>query len=425
MFTLGYRFKPWLDQKAIADGPSILRYVRETARENDLEANIRFGHRVKRASWSSETARWTLEVERKDSGERATFTCNFLYACTGYYRYEAGYTPEFEGVGDFQGRIVHPQHWTDDIAYEGKRVIVIGSGATAVTLVPELSKRAAEVVMLQRSPTYMVSMPARDRAANFVRKLLPTKLAYFLVRWRNILRQLVFFRIARRWPRFARRSILKQVRALLGPDYDVRTHFAPHYNVWDQRVCLVPDADMFDAIREGRVTVVTDHIDRFTPTGIRLRSGNELQADLIVTATGLDLVFFGGIEIDVDGRVIHPNDTFNYKGCMFSDVPNLAYTFGYTNASWTLKADLTAEYICRLLNHMDAVGAKRCTPRPGDTPIAEQPWLEFTSGYIQRALSIFPKQGLERPWRLYQNYALDVFVLRHGKIDDGTLELQP
>jgi cation diffusion facilitator CzcD-associated flavoprotein CzcO len=423
MFTLGYRWKPWEEQKAIADGPSILRYVRETAHENGIEARIRFGHRVRRASWSSERALWTVEAEHGPSHELRRFTCSFIYACSGYYAYDAGYTPAFDGIAEFAGTIVHPQQWRDEVAYEGKRVVVVGSGATAMTLVPELSKKAAHVVMLQRSPTYVVALPASDSLANLLRRMLPAKLAYFLTRWKNILAGLLFFQLVRVAPKFANRLLVSWVRLALGPGHDIETDFTPRYDVWDQRVCLVPDGDLFEAIRARRVSVVTDQIETFTKTGIRLRSGRELQADLVVTATGLEMLFLGGMELTVDGRRVEPSKTMNYKGCMFSDVPNLAYTFGYTNASWTLKADLTAEYICRLLRHMDAVGATHCTPRRTDPSIEELPWLDFTSGYITRALARFPKQGSKRPFRVYQNYALDLLVLRYGAVDDGTLEL--
>ena len=423
MYTLGYRFKPWLGRKAIADGPSILSYVRETARENDLERCVRFQHAVKRASWSSEHARWTVHAERGPDREPVSYTCGFLYGCAGYYRYDAGYTPEFPGIERFAGRVIHPQHWPQDLDYRGKRVVVIGSGATAVTLVPSMSKDAEHVTMLQRSPTYIVSRPAEDPAATFLQRLLPTGFAYFLTRWLFVLLGMLFFVVTRKYPRVAKQRIVERVKEELPEGYDVRKHFTPRYDVWDQRVCLVPDGDLFEAIREKRVSVVTDHIERFTETGITLQSGEQLPADLVITATGLELQFLGGIELELDGRAIDPHDTINYKGVMFSDIPNLACTFGYTNASWTLKADLTAEYVCRLLNHMDAVGARVCTPRRKDPEVQTVPWLDFTSGYIQRALSRFPQMGSKRPWRLYQNYALDLLLMRFGSVVDGQLEL--
>jgi monooxygenase len=361
-----------------------------------------------------------VEAERGD--EVVRFTCGFLYMCSGYYDTDAGYTPELPGRERFRGAIVHPQRWTDDIDYAGKRVIVIGSGATAVTLVPALAERAAHVVMLQRSPTYIVSLPAADAIADWLRERLPSQLAYDVVRWKNVLVSMLFFQLARRKPELTKKRIIKLVREALGPDYDVEKHFTPHYNPWDQRVCIVPDGDLFKSIRSGKASVVTDHIETFTETGIRLRSGEELEADLIVTATGLSLRFLGDVALTVDGRRVVSNELTNYKGSMFSDVPNLACAFGYTNASWTLKADLTAEYVCRLLRHMDETGARMCTPRRRDPSITDQPFLDFSSGYVQRALAHFPKQGSKMPWKLYQNYLLDIALMRFGKIDDGSME---
>jgi len=424
MFTLGYSFKPWTEAKAIADGPRILNYVRQTAAENGIERNIRFRHRVRRASWSTKDARWTVEAERT-SGEGATetilFTCNFLFMCSGYYRYEEGYTPEFKGRADFKGRIVHPQAWPDTLDYAGKRVVVIGSGATAVTLVPEMAKTAGHVVMLQRSPTYVVSRPARDPFADKLRRNLPTGLAYQLIRWRNVLWTMFFFQLSRRRPERVKELILGGVRMALGSGYDVATHFTPRYNPWDQRLCLVPDGDLFKAIKEDRASVVTKEIDSFTTNGIRLKDGSELEADIIVTATGLVLQVLGGLEIAVDGRAIDFSKELTYKGMMYADVPNLASAFGYTNASWTLKCDLTCEYVCRLINYMDRHGFRQCVPHNNDPTIKELPSLSFSSGYVQRAIAKMPKQGSKRPWRLYQNYALDIVSLRFGKIDDGVM----
>ncbi len=424
MFTLGYSFKPWTEAKAIADGPHILNYVRQTAAENGIDNKIRFRHRVKRATWSSPEARWTIEAERgtgEGGGQIVRFTCQFLFMCSGYYNYENGYEPEFPGVKDFAGRIVHPQKWTDDVDYAGKRVVVIGSGATAVTLVPELAKQASHVTMLQRSPTYVVARPARDPLADRLRAKLPAKLAYQLIRWRNVLLGMFFFQLARRRPEKMKRMILGGVRAALGPDYDIGKHFTPRYNPWDQRLCLVPDGDLFKAIRDGRASVVTNVIETFTPKGIRLQDGSELEADIIVTATGLNLRLLGGLEVSVDGRRIDFARALTYKGMMYSDVPNLASALGYTNASWTLKCDLTCEYVCRLLNYMDRRGYKQCVPHNVDPAIAELPSLDFTSGYVQRAIATLPKQGSKRPWRLYQNYALDIVSLRYGRIEDGVL----
>jgi cation diffusion facilitator CzcD-associated flavoprotein CzcO len=425
MFTLGYSFKPWTEPKAIADGPRILNYVRETAADNGIDQHIRYHHRVKRASWSTPDARWTIEAERI-TGEGATeivrFTCNFLFMCSGYYNYENGYSPEFPGAADFAGRIVHPQKWTDDVDYAGKRVVVIGSGATAVTLVPEMAKTAAHVTMLQRSPTYVVARPAQDPVANKLRAKLPAKLAYHLIRWRNVLFGMYFFQLARRKPERVKQLILGGVKMALGPDYDIGTHFTPRYNPWDQRLCLVPDGDLFRSIREKRASVVTSQIDTFTPKGIRLKDGSELEADIIVTATGLNLQVLGGLEVNVDGRAVDFARTLNYKGMMYSDVPNMASAFGYTNASWTLKCDLTCEYVCRLINYMDRRGYKQCMPHNVDPTVTEMPSLNFSSGYVQRSVAKMPKQGSKRPWRLYQNYALDIVTLRFGKVDDGVMQ---
>jgi monooxygenase len=425
MFTLGYSFRPWTEPKAIADGPRILNYVRETAVDNGIDKKIRFNHRVKRASWSSQEARWTVEAERGPAGEGGVelvrFTCNFLFMCSGYYNYEGGYSPEFAGAKDFAGRIVHPQKWPEDLDYAGKRVVVIGSGATAVTLVPEMAKTAAHVTMLQRSPTYVVSRPAQDPFANKLRARLPSKLAYHLIRWRNVLWGMYFFQLSRRKPAQVKKLILGGVQMALGPDYDIATHFTPRYNPWDQRLCLVPDGDLFGAIKQGSASVVTNTIDSFTSKGVRLKDGSELEADVIVTATGLNLQVLGGMEVSVDGRVVDFAHTLNYKGMMYSDVPNLASAFGYTNASWTLKCDLTCEYVCRLINYMDRRGYKQCMPHNVDPSITELPSLDFSSGYVQRAVGQMPKQGSKRPWRLYQNYALDIVSLRFGKIDDGVM----
>jgi monooxygenase len=424
MFTLGYSFKPWTEAKAIADGPRILNYVRQTAAENGIDKKIRFRHRVKRASWSTPDARWTVEAERKlgdGTTEMVAFTCNFLFMCTGYYRYEQGYTPEFAGLADFKGQIVHPQKWPENLDYAGKRVVVIGSGATAVTLVPEMAKTAGHVTMLQRSPTYVVSRPAQDVLANKLRRHLPASLAYQLIRWRNVMWGMYFFQLSRRKPARVKELILGGVRMALGPDYDVATHFTPRYNPWDQRLCLVPDGDLFKAIRDNRASVVTKEIDGFTENGIRLKDGSELGADIIVTATGLVLQVLGGLEVTVDGRAIDFSKELTYKGMMYADVPNLASALGYTNASWTLKCDLTCEYVCRLINHMDRHGFRQCMPYNDDPAIKLLPSLDFSSGYVQRSIAKLPKQGSRRPWRLYQNYALDVVSLRFGKVDDGVM----
>ncbi|MGH6871966.1 MAG: flavin-containing monooxygenase [Rhizomicrobium sp.] len=421
MYTLGYRFKPWREAKAIADGPSIRKYVRDTASENGIDRKIRYRHTVKRAAWSSAEACWTVEAETGDTRELVHFTCNFLFMCSGYYSYAGGYDPQFPGRGDFKGRIVHPQQWPEDLDYRGKKVVVIGSGATAVTVVPEMAKDAGHVTMLQRSPTYVVSRPAEDAMANWLRERLPAKLAYMLVRWRNVLFGMYFFNLARKKPAQVKKYLIDMVRKELGRDYDVGTHFTPRYNPWDQRLCLVPDSDLFQAIKTGRASVVTDTIEHFTPTGIKLASGNELEADIVVTATGLALEILGGMQVTVDGVARNLSRAMSYKGMMYSDVPNLASSFGYTNASWTLKCDLTCEYVCRLINYMDRRGTPIATPRLTDPEVKEAPWLDFSSGYVQRALDILPRQGTKRPWKLYQNYALDLVTLRYGKISDGTL----
>ncbi len=421
MFTLGYAFRPWREAKAIADGPSILGYVRETAAENGIDRHIRFGHRVRRASWSSAEARWTVEAERTGTGEIARFTCGFLLMCSGYYSYAEGHAPVFAGVGRFKGLIVHPQFWPENLDYAGKRVVVIGSGATAVTLVPEMAKQAAHVTMLQRSPTYVVSRPAEDAIANWLRRRLPATLAYRLTRLKNVTLTMYFYRLARRKPAETKQRLLAMVRHALGADYDVGTHFTPRYNPWDQRLCLVPDSDLFEAIRGGRASVVTDQIETFTETGIRLRSGEELPADIVVSATGLKLNLLGDVVFGVDGLRVDLSKAMSYKGMMFSGVPNLASVFGYTNASWTLKADLTSAYVCRLLNHMRRHGYAAATPHR-DASVEEEPFLDFSSGYVQRALHMLPKQGSKKPWKLYQNYAKDMAALRLGKVDDGVME---
>lgn len=418
MHTLGYNFRPWTQAKAIADGPSIRAYIQDTARDAGIDRRIRYGHRMVSANWSTPDACWTVEARRED-GSIARFTCNFLHMCSGYYAYDRGYSPQFAGTERFAGRIVHPQFWPEDMDYTGKRVVVIGSGATAVTLVPEMAKQAAAVTMLQRSPTYVVSRPGQDRIANWLRRRLPARMAYGVTRWKNVGMGMFFYRLTRRKPEKMKERLIGMVREHLGPDYDVETHFTPRYNPWDQRLCAVPDADLFDAIRDGRADVVTDTIDTFTETGIRLASGRELAADIVVTATGLEMALMDGVTLSVDGAPTRLADHLQYKGMMFSDIPNMAYTFGYTNASWTLKADLVAMYMCRLLNAMRKRGMRQATPRIGDQAVAAEPFVDFSSGYIQRAIDTMPRQGDRKPWRLNQNYALDVMALRFGSIDDS------
>ncbi len=423
MYTLGYGFRPWTSPYAITDGASILAYVRETAAEFGIDRAIRYQHQVVQASWSGADALWTVEV-RVGGSSPATkqLTCRFLFMCAGYYDYDEGYTPELPGRERFQGQIVHPQRWTPEVAYEGKRVVVIGSGATAVTLVPELAKRAAHVTMLQRSPTYVASLPARDRIADALGARLPRATAYALTRWKNVLWSTGFYAFCKRYPARAKKLLLDLVKRELGESVDVEKHFTPSYNPWDQRLCVVPDGDLFKALRSGRAEVVTGHIETFTETGLRLRSGEELEADLVVTATGLKLKFLGGLTLFVDGRRVVPSETMAYKGLMCSDVPNLALAIGYTNASWTLKCELTCEYVCRLLQHMDAHGYTTCCPRRHDPNVKEEPILDFTSGYVQRSIDEFPRQGSLAPWKLYQNYALDLVTVRHAPLEDGTLQ---
>ncbi|MCW6529592.1 NAD(P)/FAD-dependent oxidoreductase [Sphingomonas sp. MMSM20] len=418
MHTLGYNFRPWTHEKSIADGPSIREYVRDTARTYGIDRHIRFGHHVVSADWSSDEARWTVETRLAD-GTTGTLTCNFLYMCSGYYNYAKGHAPDFPGADRFAGRIVHPQFWPEDLDYAGKKVVVIGSGATAVTLVPEMAKTAAHVTMLQRSPTYVVSRPAKDRMANFLRRALPASIAYGITRWKNVLFQMFFYRLARKNPEKTKERLIEMVREQLGPGYDVDTHFTPRYNPWDQRLCLVPDADLFDTIRTGAASVETGTIETFTETGINLTDGTSIAADIIVTATGLEMQLLSDVRFTVDGVAKDLAQSFNYKGMMYSDVPNLASCFGYTNASWTLKADLTSAYVCRLLNTMRRRGLRQCTPRVGDEAITPEPFLSFTSGYVQRALDKLPKQGSRTPWKLHQNYALDVMMLRFGSVDDS------
>ncbi|HEX3734642.1 MAG TPA: NAD(P)/FAD-dependent oxidoreductase [Solirubrobacterales bacterium] len=421
MHTLGYRFRPWTEAKSIADGPSILRYVRETARDGGIDRKIRLNHRVVSAEWSSADARWTVAAARADTGETVTLTCGFLFMNSGYFRYDQGHTPDFPGLERFAGKVVHPQHWPEGLDYAGKRVVVIGSGATAMTLVPAMAKDAAKVTMLQRSPTYVISMPGEDGIANWLRRYLPDRVVYPLVRWKNVVLQGAFYRLSRRRPQLIKKVLRRGVTKALPPGYDVDTHFGPRYNPWDQRVCLVPDADLFQALHDGSAEIVTDRIAGFTEQGIELESGAALEADVVVTATGLNLLFLGGMRVAVDGEEPDLARALTYKGMMLSDIPNFAYTLGYTNASWTLKADLSSEYICRLLNHMDAGGYRICTPTVSDPSITEEPLLDFNSGYVLRALDRLPKQGSKEPWKLRQNYPLDLRTLRHGPIADGAM----
>jgi monooxygenase len=421
MFTLCYPFRPWPEARAIVDGPAILRYLRDTAREHGVDRHIRFHHRVAGAEWSSEEARWTVQVERADTGETLQLTCSFLFTCTGYYRYDEGYAPQFPGVERFGGQVVHPQFWPEDVDYAGQRVVVIGSGATAVTLIPALAERAAHVTMLQRSPSYVLSLPEVDVIANLLRRVLPERLAYRFVRWKNMRLALVVYGFSRRRPAQMRRFIRWLMKRQLPKDFDVDTHFNPRYDPWDQRMCIVPDNDLFKAIKSGRVDVVTDTVETFTETGLRLGGGGRLDADLVVTATGLAMVPIGGIKLRVDGADVELEKTFAYRGMQLSGVPNMAFAFGYTNQSWTLGSDLTSEQVCRLLAHMDRCGYTAVTPRR-DPGVAGVPFADLSSGYIQRSIAEFPQQGAEDPWRRVPHYARNRRELRRAPIADPALE---
>jgi monooxygenase len=428
MFTLGYSFRPWVDEKSIAAGDTIRDYVRDTAREHGVDERIRYRQRVVGASWDSATARWTVEIRRTDGtdadpgdGETFRMTCGFLWGCTGYYRYDEGFTPDLPGIADYAGTVVHPQHWPEDLDYEGKRVVVIGSGATAVTLVPALAEKAAHVTMLQRSPTYILSLPSVDPLGRLVRRRLSPERAYPIIRWKNVLISGLLFRLSRRRPEMIKSMIRKGAVRQLPAGYDVDTHFGPSYNPWDQRLCLIPDGDLFRSVRHGDASVATGTIDRFTEKGIRLTSGEELEADVVVTATGLNLLPVGGLRLTVDGEPAPLPGRLTYKGMMLSGIPNLAFVVGYTNASWTLKADLVSGYVCRLLAHMKANGFTTCVPVAPDG-MAKRPLIDLQSGYVERSLAQMPAQGAEAPWRLYQNYPRDLRMMRRGKLADGALE---
>ncbi|MDI3313193.1 MAG: NAD(P)/FAD-dependent oxidoreductase [Mycobacterium sp.] len=419
MYTLGFRFRPWTGRQSIAEGKPILDYVKSTAARYGIDTNIRLHHKVTHADWSSAANRWTVHVDADGSERR--FSCSFLFLCSGYYNYEEGYTPEFAGSEDFAGPIIHPQHWPEDLDYAGKEIVVIGSGATAVTLVPALADSGAgRVTMLQRSPTYIVSQPDREPWAATL-DWLPETWAYTAIRWKNILRQLLLYQACRKLPQRMRTILVDLVKRQLPPGYDVEKHFGPRYHPWDQRLCLVPNGDLFRAIRRGQVEVVTDTIERFTTSGVQLASGRELPADIIITATGLNLQLFGGAKVTVDGQAVDLTRTMAYKGMMLSGLPNMAYTVGYTNASWTLKADLVSEFVCRLLNYMDANGFDTVVPERPGPGVDERPFMEFTPGYVLRSLDQLPKQGSRAPWRLNQNYLLDLRLIRRGKVADEGL----
>jgi cation diffusion facilitator CzcD-associated flavoprotein CzcO len=425
MHTLGFSFKPWTEAKSIADGPSILQYLKQTVAQFGIDKHIRYGQLVTKAQWSTDDAQWTVTSTNKATGASNTITCSFLFMCSGYYSYKKGHTPEFAGREKFKGLVIHPQEWPTDLDYAGKRVVVIGSGATAVTIVPSMADKAAHVTMLQRSPTYMVSRPDHDVLANRLRKVLPPKMAYNLTRFKNTWRQQLVYNKTRTDPNKVKQLLLGGIQLELGADYDITKHFTPNYNPWDQRLCLVPNGDFFKSMREGKASVVTDHITSFTETGIQLASGEHLDADIIITATGLELVTLGEMDFFVDGNQVDFAKTWTYKGFAYSDIPNLASTFGYINASWTLRSDLTAEYVCRLLNHMRKKGVAQCTPRlrEQDRSMKERPWIDgFSSGYMQRMMHRMPRQGDHEPWINPQNYRRDKKMFKHSPIDDGVMQ---
>ena len=422
MFTLGYPFRPWKEVRHIGDGASILNYVRDTAREFGIDRHIRFRQRVLSASWSSEDARWTIAAKSDETGETIRYSCNFLYGCTGYYRYDAGYEPSFPGAERFLGRVIHPQHWPEDLDYAGKKVVVIGSGATAVTLVPAMSHTAAHVTMLQRSPTYILNLPNHDPIANLIRRVLPQRAALRLVRWKNILISVGIYQLSQLAPDRMRRMLRAGAAKVLPAGYEVDKHFNPRYRPWDQRLCLVPDSDLFQAISAGRASVVTDEIETFTESGIRLKSGEELEADIIVSATGLQMLALGAVRLTVDGAPVDTPRSFIYKGTMLSNVPNFAFCIGYTNASWTLRADLASTYVCRVLNHMDRHGYRTCKPACDPSTLEARPLLNLNSGYVRRASADLPKQAATAPWLIRQNYFRDSFTMKLSRLEDGILE---
>jgi cation diffusion facilitator CzcD-associated flavoprotein CzcO len=421
MFTLGYPFRPWQEAKAIADGDSILRYIKDTATDAGIDQHIRFKQMVKSAAWSSHDALWTVQVQHPESGALTTYRASFLYVCSGYYDYAGGYSPEFRGSAQFKGQMIHPQKWPENLDYTDKNVVVIGSGATAVTLVPAMADKARKITMLQRSPSYIASLPAKDVIADVLRKVLPEQRAHSIVRWKNVLLTLGFFQFCRHAPGMARKLLRFGVKRALPAGYAVDTHFNPKYQPWDQRLCAVPNGDLFQALKSGKAEMVTEQIDTFTETGIRLKSGEELPADIIVTATGLKLQACGGMHLEVDGVHVDIGDTLAYKGMMLSNVPNFALCVGYTNASWTLRSDLASAYVCRVLNYMDENGYKMCVARQVGNSVEKRPLLDISAGYVLRAADVLPKQGPGAPWQLKQNYILDLFNLRYAPLEDGTL----
>ena len=423
MYTLGYNFRPWTGDKSIADGASIREYIEDTAREGGIDSHIKFHHKVVAAEWSTAEAMWTVTALRSDTGATVQLRASFLMCCSGYYDYDKGFTPEFAGVENFRGTVVHPQQWPEDLDYVGKRVVVIGSGATAITLAPNLAREASHVTLLQRSPSYIMSLPSKDPIALALRKLLPSRAAYSVTRVKNAVIAIGMYVLCQRYPKFMRKRIRRLQEGWLPAGYDLDTHFTPKYNPWDQRLCLVPDNDLFRSIRRDEVELVTDHIDHFTETGIALKSGKQLDADVVVTATGLNLVAFGHVDLKVDGREVELTDTMAYKGMMLTDIPNFAFVVGYTNASWTLKADLVCEYVVRLLEHMDENGFREVRLQR-DASVGEEPFLDFAAGYVLRAVDSFPKQGSVAPWRLRMNYFRDLPALRFGKLVDDNMSMR-
>lgn len=422
IYTFGYSFRPWKHPEAIAQGEDILQYIKDTAKDEGIEENIKYNHKVKSASWSSEQKQWTLEVE--NDNQTLTYTCNFILACSGYYNYDNGYTPDFQGFKDFKGKIIHPQLWDNNLDYTDKKVIVIGSGATAITLIPNIAEKAKEVIMLQRSPSYVVSKPSKDSVANIFKKILPSKFAHKLSRRKNILLDMFFFKMAQGMPNFTKKMIKKAVKKELGKDFDVEKHFSPKYNPWDQRVCLVPDNDFFDTVKSGKAKIVTDKIQSFTKEGISLESGEELKGDIIVTATGLEIKFLSNIKVTIDGKAVDVTKNYVYRGMMISEVPNLALITGYTNASWTLRAELGSQYVCRLLNYMDKKNVKQCMPHLTEKFDEINPLFNLSSGYFLRDADKLPKQGDKKPWKYTHNYISDLFNLRYSKMNDGVMKFE-
>lgn len=422
MYTFGFAFKPWTNAKTIAPREDIIAYLKETIQEEGIDQHILFEHRVNKATWSSEKAIWKIFVKTPYSDQPKIFTCSFLSLCTGYYDYEKGYTPSFPGSDQFKGQIIHPQKWTEDIDYTNKKIIVIGSGATAITLIPSLAKKATHVTMLQRSPTYIASQPSIDSIGQFFYKILPQKLAFKINRWRKIRVQQFSYLLSRKYPNFMKKLLIKGVQNALGKEHDIETNFTPKYAPWDERLCLVPDDDLFLAIKNKKASVVTDQIEQFTETGIQLQSGKSLEADMIVTATGLNATVVSNFDMEVDGTLVDFSKRVAYKGCMFSDVPNMSLAFGYTNASWTLKCDLVSQYVCKLINHMDKNGYQQCCPRQNDPNLELKPYLDFTPGYIMRVLDQLPKTGSREPWQVKQSYFYDKKVFEKSELNDGVME---